>query len=85
LNDIYRNLGLNSKSISDGRKLQRQDQFIDDNGEYKEDYEEGDVTGFMAGMVQKPLAGGGTNSFNVSSNLISSFHSRRFIRMETQS
>lgn len=64
LNDIYRNLGLNGKNDEE-RKLQRkQDQFIDDAEEYKEEYEEGDVTGFMS---QKPLTNSGINTFNVSS------------------
>lgn len=63
LNDIYRNLGLNQK-INEDRKLRRQDQFIDDAAEYKDEYEEGDVTGFM---VEKPLPqqNSGINSFDV--------------------
>lgn len=66
LNDIYRTLGMNQK-LSEERKLQRQDQFIDDATEYKDEYEEGDVTGFM---VEKPLPNNGINSFDVSSNLM---------------
>lgn len=57
LNDVYRNFGASDK------KRRRQDQFIDDADEYATDYEEGDVTGFMA---QKPLPNSGINSFNVS-------------------
>lgn len=44
-------------------KLQRQDDFVDDENDYKELFEEGEVTGFMA---HKPLpATSGINSFNV--------------------
>lgn len=62
MNDIYKNMGMNQKA-SEERKLRRQDQYIDDATDYKEEYEEGDVTGFM---VEKPLPSGGINSFDVS-------------------
>lgn len=64
LSDIYRTLGMNRKSDEE-RKLQRkQDPFIDDAEDYKEEYEEGDVTGFMS---QKPLTNSGINTYDVSS------------------
>lgn len=66
LNDIYRTLGMSQK-LNKERKLQRQDQFIDEVTEYKDEYEEGDVTGFMA---EKPLPSNGINSFDVSSNFM---------------
>lgn len=51
----------NSNSIDDEVKtpVNRQDQFIDDGMD--EEYEEGEVSGFV---VQKPLLHAGINSFN---------------------
>ena len=61
LNDIHKNLGIQQKA--EDKKHRRQDQFIDDSSDdYKEEYDEGDITGFM---VEKPLTTG-TNSFDVS-------------------
>lgn len=62
LNDIHRNFE-QSRKLNDEKKLRRQDQFIDDMLDYKDEYEGGDVTGFME---EKPLTNGGTNSFDVS-------------------
>lgn len=59
-----------NQKLNEERKLRRQDQFIDDATDYKEEYEEGDVTGFM---VEKPLQvaqSGGINAFDVSSNCL---------------
>ncbi|CRK90608.1 CLUMA_CG004310, isoform A [Clunio marinus] len=54
LEDINKNI--------EARKLRRQDQFVDNGNQYNEEnYEEGDVTGFM---VQNPLPNGGINSLN---------------------
>lgn len=58
---------MNQNEENQGRKLRRQDQFIDEGSEYKDEYDEGDVTGFMQ---TKPLPTSGTNSFNVSSNFL---------------
>lgn len=54
-----------SRAGDEQRKLRRkQDQYIDEATDYKEDSEElGDVTGFMS---QRPLANSGMNTFNVS-------------------
>lgn len=54
-----------SRAGDEQRKLRRkQDQYIDEAIDYKEDSEElGDVTGFMS---QKPLTNSGMNTFNVS-------------------
>lgn len=66
MNDIYRNMemdkNLASNSIDVGLKtsVNRQDQFVDDNMD--DEYEEGEVSGYV---VQKPLLShGGINSFN---------------------
>jgi hypothetical protein len=62
-------MGLNQKIADEELKLQRQDQFhggIEGEGivfDYKDDYEEGDVTGFM---VEKPIQSSGINSEDVS-------------------
>lgn len=66
MNDIHRNF--NSMNQKGGeRERRRQDEFADDAGEYKDDYEEGDVTGFM---VQNPLPNSGMNSLSVSSGFV---------------
>lgn len=66
-----------NQKLDEERKLSRHDQFIDDAAEYKDDYEEGDVTGFM---VEKPLPNNGMNSFDVSSNSIF----RRLLRAQVE-
>lgn len=67
-------------------KNNRQDQFIDeaaDNIDYNNEYDEGDVTGFMQ---QKPLPNSGINSFDVSSNFLCfSPPTARFAQTEKQS
>lgn len=50
-----------NQNLSVDKKLRRQDQLQDDQTDYKE-YEEGDVTGFMA---EKPIQSSGMNSFDV--------------------
>jgi hypothetical protein len=45
-------------------KLQRQDEFVDDENDYKELFEEGEVTGYMAHKLL-PQDTSGINSFNV--------------------
>lgn len=72
LNDIYRNMGLNQK-LNEERKLRRQDQFIEDPTDYKEEYEEGDVTGFM---VEKPLQSGAANDVSSTFHYLISFQTR---------
>lgn len=67
LNDIYQSMGINGNSIDEddimkASGVNRQDQFIDDN--IDDEYEEGEVSGYV---VQKPLPPshhGGINSFN---------------------
>jgi hypothetical protein len=45
-------------------KTQRQDEFLDDENDYKELFEEGEVTGYMAHKLL-PQDTSGINSFNV--------------------
>lgn len=62
-----KNFNMNSIDVDGGKTSaanNRQDQFIDDN--LDDDYEEGEVSGYV---VQKPLSHSGTNLFNP--NLVS--------------
>lgn len=53
-----------SSSSAPQAKTQRQDEFLDDENDYKELFEEGEVTGYMAHKLL-PQDTSGINSFNV--------------------